>query len=297
MTDSNHRVTAATDSKSDAEHCLFCPFTNSPRTGEHVIPQWLQEHLGVRSLPVTPTTFDTDTLDAIVSRSHPLGVMSVNQVCGRCNNDWMSRLESDAKPILIRLISGDRTLDDLSDAERVVVAGWAVKTAMVIDYASGTHKVPRAHRHAIGPAPTLWPQGLCVVAWQRKNDKRVYFAGGPAWDRFYPHEPVKYHGDHDLAESAYKVTTQFGDLIITVAFWPDMEHWHIGREANLHHPLWWPADHDYWRLLTNPEPVPDTDGTVLAILKFSHRLANLRRELVDGQSRDVPLQSDRVNVE
>jgi hypothetical protein len=55
----------------------------------------------------------------------------LNEICERCNNDWMSQLEDAAKPLLLGLIRRERLLSNLNEEERGIVAAWAGKTAIV----------------------------------------------------------------------------------------------------------------------------------------------------------------------
>lgn len=51
------------------------------------------------------------------------------EVCAKCNNGWMSRLENQTKPALLAMVDGEsRTLGAL---EQRTVARWADKTAIV----------------------------------------------------------------------------------------------------------------------------------------------------------------------
>ena len=52
--------------------------------------------------------------------------------CARCNSGWMNQLEMATRPILTPMIRGEATA--LDDKSCVVVAGWAIKTAMVLEY-------------------------------------------------------------------------------------------------------------------------------------------------------------------
>lgn len=54
-----------------------------------------------------------------------------------CNNGWKSGLESVAKPILLGLIEGGKSLDGLEEEERRILAKWAGKTAIIESYAVG----------------------------------------------------------------------------------------------------------------------------------------------------------------
>ena len=109
--------------------CVFCGQGIAPgeRSREHVIPQWLLDHLHIREAAITPTHTKPD--GAMVSqRSHTLENLQEGRVCGTCNSGWMSKLESDAMPLLIPLFSGAKTVVELTAEERTTVLRWAAKT-------------------------------------------------------------------------------------------------------------------------------------------------------------------------
>jgi len=68
---------------------------------------------------------------------------TVNRVCQKCNNGWMSDLEVETRPILTPLIEG-RTAELSSDEQRSIAA-WLVKTGLVQDLSSPPSKVPPEH--------------------------------------------------------------------------------------------------------------------------------------------------------
>lgn len=57
--------------------------------------------------------------------------IKVKHVCASCNNGWMSRLESQAESVVEPLLEEAPQAFDLR--ARSVLAGWAVKTAMVLE--------------------------------------------------------------------------------------------------------------------------------------------------------------------
>ena len=57
---------------------------------------------------------------------------SPRAVCADCNNGWMSRLETAAKPFVIMLIKGERAILD-AEAQRLV-ASWIALKSMVAEY-------------------------------------------------------------------------------------------------------------------------------------------------------------------
>lgn len=73
----------------------------------------------------------------------PPFTMTVREVCGACNNGWMSSLEAAAQPILTPLIL--RQPAELDAAAQKTLATWATKTAMVYQLTT-KHEAIRPHQ-------------------------------------------------------------------------------------------------------------------------------------------------------
>lgn len=122
--------------------CVFCG--GSPLTREHVFPQW------TRSLPVpadllklqlvpepvrrVKTVLDEDgryeTVTEVLGGRKPLPTdVTVKVVCARCNNGWMSSLESDVRPVLTKMTT--KRAMNLSLADQELLARWVFKTALM----------------------------------------------------------------------------------------------------------------------------------------------------------------------
>lgn len=106
--------------------CLFCD--RIANTKEHAWPRWLIDRFAsecprhvvadVRGSPIRRWLAKKPTLE-------------VRHVCNRCNNGWMSALESQAKPLLESMLDGFRVGLDM--AEQATVALWTLKTVMVLE--------------------------------------------------------------------------------------------------------------------------------------------------------------------
>ncbi len=71
------------------------------------------------------------------------GVISL-AACRQCNNTWMSRLESAAKPLISAALFGETQTWDVD--EQLTVATWAFKTALMLDRSNQAGwKVPNDH--------------------------------------------------------------------------------------------------------------------------------------------------------
>src|SRR5687767_8144021 len=123
--------------------CLFCGTTlqsKKSKTGaksdEHIIPQWLLDHLGIRDWTITPMRIESTSGRIIDQRQHNMAAFKAGTVCKSCNIGWMNKLERQAQPILTLLIENPKGLQTLSKDERTIVSRWTLKTAAVLNRAS-----------------------------------------------------------------------------------------------------------------------------------------------------------------
>jgi hypothetical protein len=107
------------------DDCLFCDRLDGARlTDEHVWSEWFQKALFARGARFPSYGRGKET--------SPLG--PTVRVCTDCNNQWMSVLENDAKPLILDMWRRPMTLDP---SEQEVLAAWATKTAIVLDAMDG----------------------------------------------------------------------------------------------------------------------------------------------------------------
>ena len=105
--------------------CRFCDEVAATR--EHAWPRWL-----LRLFPGTDRGVIEAERSGQAIRSWTAGNgLQVKSVCADCNNGWMSRLESDAKPLVEKLLTNERLDIELPAAS--VLAAWALKSAMLFE--------------------------------------------------------------------------------------------------------------------------------------------------------------------
>lgn len=131
--------------------CYFCGLPGCI-TKEHVWPQWLNDGVDVertrsaRTLGFGRTAHDafTEFPTLNVTKQGSVFTSKVREVCRTCNNEWMSRLETAAKPLLRRLWAPSYPLGrtSLSPDEATAVATWATKTAWMHERASNPDPTP-----------------------------------------------------------------------------------------------------------------------------------------------------------
>jgi hypothetical protein len=116
-----------------ARECIFCG--SDAGSNEHLFPDWLNE-----LFPVKKGDPDVELARHIANESgverttwgaREIASATTKQVCHNCNTGWMARLEGMARPLLTPLTQGHA--GDLNAEQQIVIATWAVKTAMVCE--------------------------------------------------------------------------------------------------------------------------------------------------------------------
>jgi hypothetical protein len=133
--------------------CIFCG-TPEGLSKEHFWPEWMALHL-----PVPPSTSNIGEfyesegkqphrLERRSERPGAVHTKKIRAVCGRCNNGWMSVLETRAKPILLQFITREGTV--LLPDQCEVLSLWASVKAIVGEYSTDdTAMTLMDDRHAV----------------------------------------------------------------------------------------------------------------------------------------------------
>ncbi len=139
--------------------CIFCQ-KQTKMTKEHLWPDWLRDYLP--RLEQTNQHWvigkDGKVNKGKLHRPGDAYSTTLRVVCANCNNGWMSRLQIEAKPHLVPLITD--SWKPLSLVTQNIVARWAVMFTMVMEYGDpATVGIPpehRAHFMETGSVPTNW---------------------------------------------------------------------------------------------------------------------------------------------
>jgi hypothetical protein len=111
----------------DGRRCWWCG-SDQRLTLEHVVPFWIGEVLeGTGRAEHSYVEPGAETPERTWSNVRP--DFKARVACKRCNNGWMSEIETAAKPRIVRLLDG-RT-QAISRADCAVLARWATKTALM----------------------------------------------------------------------------------------------------------------------------------------------------------------------
>jgi hypothetical protein len=151
-------------------YCIFC---NGPRLSkEHVWADWLKAYI-----PMEMTKHSTGI--AIVNKTNTESSIKPNTgdprrrtirvVCKTCNEGWMSKLQEKAKPFLLPLIKGERTV--LGEEAQKVIAAWAAMAIMVAEFfVQHRSAIPYTERESLRQTQTV-PENwkIWVGNFQRGN--------------------------------------------------------------------------------------------------------------------------------
>jgi hypothetical protein len=132
--------------------CIFCGSTGS-MSKEHIFPHWMHPYLPKsgrenhtrKNEILRRSGPDTE----IITRSGEPFSGALRIVCRDCNNGWMSKLQEEAKPIILPLILGEPSR--LNRRGQELLAAWVTMFVFVSEYA-GNHPLfvmatPEERRH------------------------------------------------------------------------------------------------------------------------------------------------------
>ncbi len=136
--------------------CLFCsrPWGTARRSDEHVLPKWMRKHeqeLLTRPHHAYSLGLDLDTSthefvelpSALVTSKSSLLPLKPRDVCTDCNNGWMSRLETAARPLILKVAEAARLGEEirLTRENARILALWCQKTATTNELTSARPRV------------------------------------------------------------------------------------------------------------------------------------------------------------
>lgn len=225
--------------------CLFCGHpmaVKGGRTKEHVIPRWLLRHFDIEGQQIEGSWMSAiNNYKAKDIRPQVLGSLVQGSVCAACNGGWMSGLEAEVMPLLLSLAGGERSVDRLSNFERLLLARWCVKTCAALNHASNFHRLVRPeHAAAVEAGPPV--TGTFVLGGQLDQDP----AAPIYWNQTVGAGPMVKPADVSLEQiladlrEGWRITLRIGRLILLTAYVPPGVWLPLLNPAT--HTLVWPLD-------------------------------------------------------
>ena len=154
-----------------ANACVFCGDASRGPTKEHVVSDWISELFGHYPGGMSQRLAEDGTVQSWATVPFQ---DTVRVVCKRCNEGWMSRLESRVKNVLgPMLVQG--WITTLSPRTQAAIAFWAAKTALVLDHLQPRARVvPDTEYPALYAAKSALPSHL---VWLGYRSRQVDSAG------------------------------------------------------------------------------------------------------------------------
>jgi hypothetical protein len=157
--------------------CLFCGTAAGRATDEHVIPKWARDAFSIQDgVTIGASDGPGSTLQQVARLKH-LNILLRKRLCARCNNEWLAGLERAVQPILEPMALRTAQSVTLDAAEQGILALWAVKTALLMEYAvRQKYQGRRAVEGYLAP-----PQELAWL-WARSEPPPRSMVWMGAWD-------------------------------------------------------------------------------------------------------------------
>jgi hypothetical protein len=149
-----------------SKQCLFCP--NPVDSAEHIWSHWILEDL-------RPTEPIQIKIGKAVRKLVDDPEVRIKCVCQRCNNGWMSEIESENKPHMLALMNDKPTL--LTPTQQKILARWAILKAIVLD-GSSKRRIPfysESERISMKPPSRSLPVG--TLTWIGRLSVKAFHAG------------------------------------------------------------------------------------------------------------------------
>lgn len=135
-------------SKQVRQVCIFCGQT--PLTKEHFWPTWMKEVLPQSKFNYhargdfhySGRNFAKSLNNGYKKITGPPGSWQLKIVCNTCNNNWMSQIENDAKPILTPLALGETIQLEREDQELLIK--WVFLKIIIGEYDNVQNQVIKA---------------------------------------------------------------------------------------------------------------------------------------------------------
>jgi hypothetical protein len=209
--------------------CLGCgvELTGDVVTLEHILPQWLASEIEMPNVKLQHFRHDDGTKENTLLREHGLNKYATRQVCFRCNGGWMSRLENQAKPLILSLMKAERSVLVLTDNERKTLSRWAVKTAFLIT-TSETIKFPMPWDvlYGLGRDEEAGPERCLMFANQQPNLPKGFLYNSPS----------DFFSEDGLIQARLGFSIHHLHFVVVVPF--DKRPRHARLAAGIHAPLW-----------------------------------------------------------
>jgi hypothetical protein len=125
----------------------FGPEDSRKRTKEHIFGDWTTPFLKSPGRPGTQFRWQETTKSKDQS-SYPAypAQQTVQGVCQKCNSEWLSRIQTAAKPFLLHALRSSRRRS-YGESAQEAMAGWAFRAGLMAGSRAGPAAVPPSRLH------------------------------------------------------------------------------------------------------------------------------------------------------
>lgn len=157
--------------KKEPGRCIFCQGFGLSK--EHIFADWLRDYIPrqmlehkTRKAHVHPLKGTQASVERRTGDPHS---RRIRCVCQTCNNEWMSRLQEQARPFLVPMLIGETT--SLHRRSQTTLAAWITVMVMVSEFVDrdmvAVSQAERAFVHERQKAPNHWR--IWIGAHERKK--------------------------------------------------------------------------------------------------------------------------------
>ncbi|MUK45675.1 hypothetical protein GNP79_19560 [Aliivibrio fischeri] len=211
--------------------CIFCyeDCSGSKRAKEHIFPQHIQRRFSIHKaklLNAHSKVVSGDFAGGHISILPPERQMTFSgflagSICSKCNNGWMSDLETKVIPFIYDLIEGYRNVSHCNNDERNLLALWAFKTSAVLSESTTAPQNRLLPRHAeqfYKSGCTEIPKRVAVFAYSSETEGFLWSLS-PTW-QLTTHSSLPQDLMTFMSKNAYKIFIQLGRLMLVTCYWP-----------------------------------------------------------------------------
>jgi hypothetical protein len=243
--------------------CIFCG--GGKLTKEHFWPDWVGPILGVgNTVNRTEDVWTRSAGQQIPTLQHrkerpgPTHKKKIRKVCAKCNNEWMSKIESTSKSILEPLILARNTTISSEDQHKLAIwvtlktfiAEWNDPNKVVSPQQLRTHFMTAS---AIPPNLSIWIAQCGQDGWKTAYFRDIHTIGFSPEERFFRTSPniqcitfgmgeLLVHVRHLTVEGIQINLNNIEGLIFKIwpnpssILWPPsrkLQHYEVSRIANV----------------------------------------------------------------
>jgi len=204
------------------KNCIFCgtKLTRRNRSKEHLIPRWLLDIVQSNDIEFfgKHTTFPNKPEVLLSERYQGKYSLVLGGVCKNCNNNWLSQLENNTKPILLAVLD-DRSPIILTYDQFILLAKWAYKTAVTLNYAANYKNIiPLTQIHNFYLDDKIPTNVIVDLAFCNEIGFNYLIGGNKKLVTFNKKQ------NKNILKRSYIITLQIDHLLMRISWTPDRKY-------------------------------------------------------------------------